>query len=67
MKWVSATVESDARTECLELHVGWSKLFPEFRGHPRNDILAACNFDDILENNVLAACNFEDPLETTPF
>ena len=60
---VFATVVSDARTECLESHVGFSELFPEFRRHPRNNVLAACNFEDTLENDVLAACNFEGNLE----
>ena len=60
---VSATAESDARMECLEWHVGWSETFPEFWGHPRNDVLAATNFEDTLENDALAAFNFEEILE----
>jgi hypothetical protein len=35
----------------------------QFREYPRNDVLAACNFEDTLENDVIAACNFEDKLE----
>ena len=43
---VSATDESNARTEYVESYVECSELVPEFWGNPQIDALAACNFED---------------------